>query len=272
MKKLIYIIFGILVISAVSCDIDDFEDANPPRLLDGPAATEAVIQSDVMVSGGTVLVIVTIVDAPAGIDSASVLATDALGVDRGGSALLILGDGTTKGDVTVEYTSPAGFSGALTLSVRVWDAQVDDKGKPAEKGSDPLDVDVTVLCGDLAGTYDGTGTMLVDDFGSGPYNYVENVTLEACDTEGTYLVSDLSGGLYTNSYADAYGTSARFAVITIDGNNDITWATVSDQFGGEIIQDPAQPMSSYDPGTNTFTMYWTATAFGERGITELALQ
>jgi hypothetical protein len=57
------------------------------------------------------------------------------------------------------------------------------------------------------------------------------------------------------------------ADISIDPDtNLVTWENVSDQFGGEFIQDPAQPDSNFDPDTNTITIYWTATAYGERGI------
>ena len=104
MKKLVYILFGLLVIGGTSC-VDDFEDANPSRPLDGPAATEAVASTDVVVSGGTVDISVTVVDAPAGLDSASVRATDALGVDRGGTAVLTSGQGITEGTAVVTYTA-----------------------------------------------------------------------------------------------------------------------------------------------------------------------
>ena len=251
--------------------MDDFEDANPSRPLDGPAATEAVASTDVVVSGGTVDISVTVVDAPAGLDSASVRATDALGVDRGGTAVLSSGQGITEGTAVVTYTSPAGLSGALNLSVRVWDGQVDDSGDDAAKGSDPLDVSVTLLCGGKAGTYNGDGNIIVDDFGSGPYTFIENITLADCETEDAYLVSDISGGLYANDYADAYGTSARAATLVIEADQSVTWTGVSDQFGGEIIEDPAGLGSNYNPATSTFTIYWTATAYGERGITTYVL-
>ena len=271
MKRSIYYIFALLIVSTFGC-VDDFEDANPPRLLDGPATTEAVAASDVMVSGGTLNILVTVVDAPAGLDSASVLATDALGVDRGGAAVLSSGQGITQGEATVTYTAPEGLSGPLDLNVRVWDGQVDDQGDDAAKGSDPLEVSVTVLCGTKAGTYNGDGNIIVDDFGSGPYTFIENITLEDCEVEDAYLISDITGGLYTNDYADAYGTSARAATLEIQADNSVTWTGVSDQFGGTIIEDPAGMGSNYNPGTSTFTIYWTATAFGERGITTYVLQ
>jgi len=266
MKKLVYFIFGLLIIGSTSC-VDDFEDANPPPLLDGPATTEAIAGSDVVVSGGSVDITVTVVDAPGGLDSASVIATDALGVDRGGTAVLTSGQGITEGQAVVTYTSLAGLSGGLTLSVRVWDGQVDQDGDDASKGSDPLDVEVTLLCGLNAGTYNGDGNILVDDFGSGPYTFIENITLGDCETEDEYLVSDISGGLYGSDYADAYGTDPAAATLVIAADQSVSWTGVSDQFGGEIIEDPAGLGSNFNPTTSTFTIYWTATQYGERGIT-----
>jgi len=134
-------------------------------------------------------------------------------------------------------------------------------------------------CGNLAGLYAVTGNTLVTDFTVNPtYTYDEAIGLSDCSVEGTYPISDITGGLWSQregdqSYADLYGTSARAADITIDPDtNEITWPTLSDQFGGNIVQDATQPASNYDPGSNTITLYWESTAFGERGITTYVLQ
>jgi len=128
-------------------------------------------------------------------------------------------------------------------------------------------------CGNFAGTYVVLGTILVDDFGSGPYNSTEVIGLVDCTVEGDYGVADISGGLYTNSYATNYTTSARATIITIDGSNNVTWASTSDQFGGFFIEDTAAATpSNYNPTTDVITINWTATAFGERGITTYTLQ
>lgn len=267
MKNNLYIL--LLTVLVMAC-VDDFQDANPPRLLDAPAVFE-VSSSKTLLSGGeSTTITISVSDAPAGVDSVAVEDTDDLGIAVGGTTVLVSGQGSTKGEVIAEYTAPMGFSGAVNLAVSVFDAQVDDKGDDAKKSSVAQDIEVSIVCGSLSGAYAVVGTILVDDFGSGPYNYTDNLSLEKCETENSYAISDISGGLYTNSYADNYGTSARNAVIVVDANtNEVTWANVSDQFGGQIIQDPAQPMSVYDPASNKFTIYWTATRWGERGVTEM---
>ncbi|WMN12601.1 hypothetical protein QYS49_34025 [Marivirga salinae] len=128
-------------------------------------------------------------------------------------------------------------------------------------------------CGNLAGLYDVEGDVLVSDLGPLTYNYDEALGLADCTQEGIYPVVDITGGLWSDGYANLYGTSAINALITINStNNEVTWGTVSDQFGGAIIQDPVQPVSNYDPSSNTVTIYWTATAYNERGVTTYTLQ
>ncbi len=250
-----------------SCSVDDYQDANPPRLLDSPAVS-GIDQDVMLLAGGAdkVTITVTVSDAPAGIDSVIVEDTDYLGVPAGGSYKMISGGGIFSGDVVIEYTAPSGFSGTIDLAVSVADGQVDEHGDYAGKSSVAEDIEVDVLCGALSGVYAAEGTILVDDFGSGPFSYNENLTLQSCDTEDAYAISDISGGLYVNDYAENYDTTPAAAVLIIDGSGNVTWTGVDDQFGGEIIQDAAQPMSNYDSATGIFTIYWTATRWGERGV------
>lgn len=267
MKNINLYIIGFLFVALASCSVADYDESNPPRLLDAPAVNGASIDKTVLSGGETATIIVTVADAPAGIDSASVVDTDALGIAAGGSSTIISGMGITSGEVVIEYTAPLGFSGTIDLAVSVGDAQVNDKGDYAGKFSVAEDLEADVLCGDLSGVYAAAGTILVDDFGSGPFAYDENITLFACDTENEYVVSDISGGLYTNDYATEYDVDPAPAVLTIDPTSgDITWAGVPDQFTGEFVQDPAQPMSTYDATAGTMTIYWTATRWGERGV------
>ncbi|MBL0766760.1 hypothetical protein [Marivirga atlantica] len=128
-------------------------------------------------------------------------------------------------------------------------------------------------CGDLAGLYAVDGDVLVSDLGPVTYSYEEALGLADCTVEGSYPLVDITGGLWGIGYADLYGASARNAIITIDpSSNEITWGTVSDQFGGLIVQDATQPTSNYDPNANTITIYWEATGYGERGVTTYTLQ
>lgn len=134
-------------------------------------------------------------------------------------------------------------------------------------------------CGNLAGLYTVTGETLVSDFAVNPtYTYDEALGLTDCTVEGTYPVFDVTGGLWSqregdDSYSDLYNATARSTNITINPNtNVVTWPTLSDEFGGNIVQDSAQPASNYDAASNTITLYWEATGFGERGITTYVLQ
>lgn len=270
MKSISFIYILGLVFIFASC-VDDFEDANPPRLLDAPAVNSLSITEDVLKGGTSTVITLNVTDAPAGLASATVTDVDEFGVSVGGSVSVITDiNGLTKGEVEIEYTAPEGFSGTVTLSAFVSDGQTDEDGEDASKSSVARTVDIEVLCGDLAGSHTVDGEILVDDFGSGPYTFMDNISLADCEEEGAYNISDISGGLYANAYADNYGTSARAALIVINSTtNVVTWSGVSDQFGGQFVQDPAQPDSNYDAGAGTITIYWTATAFGERGITTI---
>lgn len=267
MKNKIYII--ILAVLGIGCEVDDFQDANPPRLLDAPAVFEVSSSKSLLSGGESTMITISVSDAPAGIDSVGINDTDDLGISAGGSTVMVSGQGTTRGEVVAEYTAPLGFSGAVNLAVSVYDAQLDDKGENAKKSSVAQDIIVDILCGSLSGAYGVVGTILVDDFGSGPYEYTDNVSLDECATENNYVISDISGGLYTNAYAENYDTEAASAILVISSTNEVTWSGVIDQFGGDFVQDPAQPLSNYNPATSTFTINWTATRWGERGVTVL---
>lgn len=270
MRNIIYIYSLCLMIIASSC-VDDYQDANPPRLLDAPAVNSVEIQDEVLAGGASTLITIAVVDAPGGLVDIIATDVDQFGVAIGGTFDIVNSiAGLTQGVVEVEYTAPTGFAGTATLSVAVKDGQLDDEGGDASKNSVAQTLTVEILCGEFAGVRQFNGELLVDDFASGPYSYMDNVSLVDCAEEGVYSIADISGGLYANSYAENYGTSARAAVITIDdSSNEVTWTGVSDQFGGEIIQDPAQPVSNYNPSSGIVTIFWTATAFGERGITTI---
>ena len=182
-------------------------------------------------------------------------------------------------DIVVEFLTDLTQDGNKTLEITLVSAS-NGQGELAvgRGGTDVLRTQLInisdVDCGDAAGLYDVNGVILVDDFGSGPYNYTDRISLADCATEGAYSIVDISGGLYTNAYATAYDAVPAAAVIVFDPSIDgpVTWTGVSDQFGGEIIEDPASPVSSnYNAATGIITIYWTATAFGERGITTYTL-
>lgn len=269
MKRNVLYLLAVLFI-AVSC-VDDYQDANPPRLLDSPAVSSISITNEILSGGGSTTITITVSDAPAGLDS---VATSAIqdGEDIGGD--FVVGDfqGLTQGSFDITYTLPNGVSGAVELNVEVFDGQKDEDGESARKSSGVQTASITALCGTYSGVYDINGTILVDDFGSGPYDYEEVMTSPDCTEANQLFITDITGGLWSGDYADAYGASARNATLVVDpASGDVTWSGVSDQFGGEIIQDAAQPTSNID-GSGVITVYWTATGFGERGVTTLTPQ
>ncbi|MEQ9468445.1 MAG: hypothetical protein RLN88_13615 [Ekhidna sp.] len=270
--KRIELLFLVAAIALVSC-VDDFSDANPPSFLDSPAVSALSISDTIVAGGNSTTVTVAVSDAPAGLDSVAVSAVDDASESVGGTFSLGDYEGLTSGSFDITYTLPDTVSGEVTINVVVYDGQTDENGDLTRKSSVLQSTSFTAICGDFAGVYDVSGDILVDDFGSGPYAETNVVLFSPdCNTGNLVQVPDITGGLYTGSYADNYGTSARVATLTINTTTDVvTWTGVSDQFGGSIIQDGAQPDSNIDPGTGEITIYWTATAFGERGVTTFTL-
>ena len=185
---------------------------------------------------------------------------------------------TDQMNLTLAFPTDDNPDGAKELIVTL-DGATSSSGVTFVGGRGPIRRDLVVNIGDIdcgfaRGSYDVNGTLLVDDFGSGPYNAVELLASTNCPDGTVYGISDITGGLYTNSYATVYGTSARAAEINIpEAGGVVTWEGVSDQFGGEIIEDPASDTeSNYNTTTGVITIYWTATAFGERGITTFTPQ
>lgn len=272
MKRFL-LLFTLSIVIFWGC-VDDYQDANPPALLDAPAVHTLTVSDDLITDVGQTTLTIVVTDAPAGLDSVGVNAVNTDGEAIGGTFNVTTAfAGITSGNIDVTYQPAAGYSGTAVLQAQVFDAQVDEDGDDASKGSVIQTIEVTVICGSIAGVYSVDGNILVDDFGSGPYSSEETLILADCSVSGAYAVSDITGGLWAQDYADAYGSSARAAVLEIDfASGDVTWTGVSDQFGGTIIQDPAQPTSTYDATAGTITVYWTATGFGERGVTTYTAQ
>jgi hypothetical protein len=257
-------LFGFLVLG-YAC-VDDYQDANPPSLLDSPAVSRVTAVDDEILEGESTTVTATVVDAPAGVDSVAVTAMDENENSVGSYTVNTPLTGQTAGDIEISYTAPMRFMGTVSVSVTVYDKQFDDKGEVVRKNSVPKSAEILIICTQpLSGTYEVTGQFLQDDFDSPDVVMDQSVINTDCVSK--YLVEDLSGGLYTSTYAENYGTNPVEAEIDIDPDtNLVTWENVSDQFGGEILQDDAQPDSFFDPDTNTITIYWTATSYGERGV------
>ena len=271
MKTLFNIVSVICLLGLMNACVDDYQDANPPRLKDSPAVSSVAIADEILKGGTSTKITAVVVDAPAGVDSVGVEALDADEEPVGSFTIDTPLTGQTKGDIEITFTAPANVSATLTITVAVFDKQFDEKGEVVRKSSVPQEVEVSVICGVLAGYHSVTGEFLVDDFGS-PAVTKDQVVLSV-DCNNNYLLEDITGGLYTTTYAENYATDPAEAEISLNPDtNLIVWSGVSDQFGGEVIQDPAQPASNYDPGTKTFVIYWQATSYGERGVSTFTMK
>lgn len=300
MKKLIYILFAsVLILTGCSDEFelnDNDQDLNV-QLLDGKyvafsasGANTTINPVDLNEGESTTLN----VEIPTGTVSdvtvnftfggTAVYGTDFTvpgGSSAGGNVVITPAPGDDPTDVidnadfTVSFLTDDTQDGNKTLVITLTSASnAEGEINVGRGGTDFLksqtiniaDVD----CGSVAGLYNVVGAILVDDFGSGPYAYVDRIALADCSVEGGYSISDITGGLYTNDYATNYGLTPAAAVIEFDPTTDgpVTWSGVSDQSGGSILEDPASATASnYNAAIGVITIYWTATAFGERGIT-----
>lgn len=106
----------------VAC-VDDYQDANPARQLDGPAIFSVNAAAKSVVAGGTVSLTANVVDAPGGIASVAASAVDEDGDEAGSFTVTNSRSGETKGLVELLYQAPDGYVGEITITVTVTDAQ-----------------------------------------------------------------------------------------------------------------------------------------------------
>ncbi|MEQ8924452.1 MAG: hypothetical protein RLO81_01500, partial [Fulvivirga sp.] len=142
-KNLIILFFTVFLIS--SC-VDDYEEANPPRLLDAPAVNTIELSELTLFGGESTSATIVVSDAPAGIADVSIVDTDVFGVSVGGTTTIVSGLGITSGQVVAEYTAPEGFTGTVNLSIAVLDGQVDTEGNDASKSSVAQDIEIQIFC------------------------------------------------------------------------------------------------------------------------------
>ena len=149
MKKIRLIKMYILPIWVLSCIlllacVDDFEDANPPRLLDAPAVNSLSISDTLVDGGGDLSLSINVTDAPGGVDSIGIAAQDDNGIERGTSTVDTPLTLQTSGQFTMTYTAPSDYTGEVTISVAVFDRQFDEDGDLVRKSSVPQTVEITV--------------------------------------------------------------------------------------------------------------------------------
>ena len=135
------VLFAVFLLSCV----DEFEDANPPRLLDAPAVNSLSISGNEVNGGETLSLSINVTDAPAGVDSIGISAQDDNGISRGSSSIDTPITGQTSGEFTMTYTAPQDYTGEVTISVAVFDKQFDEDGDVVRKNSVPRTEEVTIL-------------------------------------------------------------------------------------------------------------------------------
>jgi hypothetical protein len=134
MKYLInkIVIVTCMLLTMIAC-VDDFEDANPARLLDAPAVSSTQSANAINVVGGEEVVLtIAITDAPAGLASVSVVSKEDTPEFTSNISSLV---GQNKGTVTVNYTVPYTNIGAFAVNVGILDNQTDEDGEDASKTS-----------------------------------------------------------------------------------------------------------------------------------------
>lgn len=135
-----------------------------------------------------------------------------------------------------------------TITINNDDCQDDVRGSYASSG--------------LWGRGDGAGGT-GDDPLLGPFDYTATVELVGCSgNEVTYLLSDITAGLYALGYGSADNPA------TIVHNLDTNGISVSTADSPDVVYggDEFSGSGSYDPGTGSFTLDW-ANGYGDQGST-----
>lgn len=116
-------------------------------------------------------------------------------------------------------------------------------------------VNAVVSCvSDLAGTYDGVASgQSTDGCCPDPVTGIEKEIIVTSTGDGTYTISDFSGGLYFEWY-EVYGITVDFPLPANirDVCNDITIFNSSEPFGTAVTGG-----GSVDPSTGVITINWT---------------
>ena len=239
------IIYGIAVIMVglivYSC-VDDYQDANPPRLKDAPAVWDVTASDELINDGASTQITIQVVDCPAGIDSVGYLIEDENGDPLGTITIDNLSSikGQTKGDILATYTSVSGVAAIVEITFTVYDKQFDEEGEVVRKSSVPQSAVITVVCpSDLAGTYNSitSGTSTDGNANNNPLtDLAGTVTITETSTPGTYDIIDATGGAYDAWYLMVYyGDPYPVPGVLSDACGSITITEIDGPWGEDII-------------------------------------
>jgi len=242
MKKLINIQYILVLILLISSCVDDYQDANPPRLLDAPAVSSVIAADDLIFDGQSTQITIVVVDCPAGIDSVAYEIADNNGDPIGSVTIDNLNEmkGQTKGDIVATYTSVAKTAAEVSLTFTVFDLQ-EREGEEIRKSSVPQGVDISIVCAsDLAGTYNAVSGGSSTDGGAAvnPAVDIESViTLTATETPGEYDIDQSTGKVFDAWYLGVYyDDPTDIAGVLKDACGSITLDSYESPFGDGIIE------------------------------------
>lgn len=242
MNKFLYGIALLMVGLLVYSCVDDYQDANPPRLLDAPAVWDVTAADDLITDGSSTQITIQVVDCPAGIDSVAFEIEDESGDPIGSVTIDNLDQvrGQSKADIIATYTSVSSLAVVVEITFTVYDKQFDEDGEVVRKNSVPKSAEITVVCpSDLAGTYDAvtSGSSTDGAADNNPLTGLQStVTITETATPGTYDIIDASGGAYDAWYLMVYyGEPYPVPGTLTDACGAIAIADIEGYWGESII-------------------------------------
>jgi hypothetical protein len=272
MKDLINKSILIVIVSLISSCVDDYQDANPPRLLDAPAVSSVTAEEELILDGQSTKITISVVDCPAGIDSVAYQIEDENGDPIGSISFDNLDQmiGQTKGEIVATYTSESKIAVEVTVTFTVYDLQYRE-GEEVRKSSVPQSAAITVVCAsDLAGTYNALTNGASTDGGANnnpAVNIEAVVTLTATETPGEYIIDKSTGKAFDAWYLGVYyGEAIDVPGILKDACGTITLDSYESPFGDPITS------SSGSIGENGTIVFSATNAYGDQWTVVLTPQ
>jgi hypothetical protein len=264
-KLIIFAIIALIGFTIYSC-VEDYQNANPPRLKDAPAVASISAQDNIITDGTSTKITINIVDAPAGIDSVGYSLTDENGDAIGNLTFDNFSTlkGQVKGQLIATYTAEPGIAAVVSITFAVFDLQY-SKGEVVRKSSVPQSIQIEVVCAsNLAGTYSTITSGSSTDSGANTNPITDlpsEIVLKATEIPGEYSISDASAGIYDAWYLGVYyGDSQVLPGILKDACGSIKIKEFESPFDGDGVDSSE---GSIDNGviivsvTNTFGDQWT---------------
>ena len=277
MMKIKNILIVAVIMSLLASCVDDYQDANPPRALDGPyftlsAAGDIVVppaDGNFIGAGQTIDFTLHVIDCPGGIDSVGITVDeDGTGAGLVDQASLNAALGESKGQVLVHFTTVADVSEEtdLVISITLYDGQqpIDWHGRTIDyRKSSTVPFDVTLIsCSStgLAGHYSSLASGFFGDGDGNPDAPYDDLAADIIITEirpGLYEIDDMSFGLYPQLYGD----------IPVPGQVDLCGSDITDRGDTDHYGDTFTITGTLN-GDGTVNLTWQ-NEWGDRGTVVL---